>query len=1462
MAETTSRRFTDNRVRSGGMTVVGVGASAGGLEMCGKLLDALPAHHGMAFILVQHLDPTHESMMVALLANHTTMNVAQAEEGIWIERNHLYIIPPGAALSVGDGVLHLSPPQERHGARMPFDFLLRSLAEAYGRHAVCVILSGTGSDGTIGLAAIKNNGGYVVVQDPEEASHDGMIRSAIATGKVDAVLPVALISEDIIEYHQTLDDTVAHPSPGNVALANDPLAEIIELVRKKTGHDFRPYKSGTIRRRIERRMTMAGIKPDDDRYYVALLNGDSKQLDDLAEDLLINVTGFFRDPPVFERLAESIIPELVRARLPDQPIRVWVAGCSTGEEAYSLAMLFREQITAANCHIKMQIFASDVDPDAIARAREGLYPSTIEAVVSPARLARFFTKEGGGYRISAELRSEVVFAVQDVLSDPPFSRLDMVSCRNLLIYLRPDAQATVIALFHFALRPGGILLLGSSETPGNVAERFTVISKPERLYRHNGGGQLNDQSLSLFHAEEARLLPRPSVRPPQPRHAMLAELCHRRVLDLYAPAAVLIDRQHQCLYAFGPTDRYLRVPAGLPTHDLFSMARDGLHAKLASAIQQAERERTSVVVVGGQVHDGAHVGAFNIEVHPVTHDSEEFLLVCFVEAPTWGHGPDRPVVPEDESRLVALERELDTTRADLRDTVKQLQIASEQQKIIDEEALSINEEYQSTNEELLTSKEELQSLNEELTALNSQLHETLERQRTTFNDLQNVLYSTDVATIFLDKNLNIRLFTPATKSVFNVIPADIGRPLADLQSLAPGDTLLTDARTVLRTLTLIERETKAHSGTWYRSRILPYRTQDDQIDGVVITFADITEQKNIAMSLGEAKLEAERANLAKSRFLAAASHDLRQPLQTMVLIQGLLARVIKDSQARKLVARLDDTLSSMSSMLSTLLDINQIEAGNVRAEMEEFSIGDMLMRLRDEFSYHAQSKGLDLRVIHSSQMVHSDPRLLEQILRNLLSNAIKYTEHGKVLIGCRRRDGMLSIEICDTGVGIPQEEIRAIFEEYYQLDNAARERSRGLGLGLSIAHRLAQMLGHPIRVRSHPGKGSVFSVAVVLPQYDREHRYPLGSSLANNTPTDDGPRQGSILVIEDDPDMRELVALILSEEGHAVSTAVDGPAALALVSQGGLQPDLVMSDYNLPNGMDGLQLTSKLRAALHRDVPVIILTGDISAGTLRGIAMQKCTHLNKPVKAREMAEAVQQLLPLVMQPRPEPLPPVSEAKAEPGSPVIYVVDDDASIRMELRTMLEDEGYFAEEYVDGETFLKGYHAGREGCLLIDAYLPGMNGLQLMRRLHDNACGLPSIMITGHADVPMAVEAMKAGAYDFIEKPVRREALLDSIGRALDQARDASKQSAWHEHAVAQIGKLTKRQREIMDMVLVGHPSKNIAADIGISQRTVENHRAEIMKRTGVKSLPELARMALAAATADVSAPGNEQSVPQA
>jgi len=1551
--------------------VVGLGASAGGLEALYKLFDALPPDPGMAFILIQHLDPTHNSMMVGLLAGHTAMQVVEAADAMPVERNRVYMIPPGVDLSIRDGALRLTHPRERHGARMPFDFFLSSLAEDCGARAVCAVLSGTGADGSAGLMAIRDKGGLVIVQDPQDAAHGGMPRSAIMTGAANLVLPVAEIPAALAKYSRKSGDLArraphrAKPAPddGNIA----PMAAIIDLLRTHTAHDFALYKEATLLRQIQRRMAMASIK--DIGLYLSAIRSNPDEMDRLAKEMLINVTQFFRDERTFEVLVKTIVPELVGRQPPAMPIRIWDAGCSTGEETYSIAMLFLEEIAVAKRNVKLQVFASDVDDDALAIARNGLYPDSIEKDVSRARLERFFVKEDHSYRVTRELRETVVFTTQDLLAHAPFSRLDFVSCRNVLIYLRPEVQEKVLSLFHFALREGGILVLGASETLGGFGDRFEPISKRHRIFRHLGRSRPGEVVFPIAPGEGGRTTP-PLSRGPAPAalRTKIGDLARQALLDTYAPASVLINTRHEGLYYFGPIDRYLKVAVGEASRDLFAMARDGLRTKLRAAIRQAGREQACIALGGAMVERGGDPVAVSISVQPVPAEGEGFLLVSFSDEPEHGKGGKEGTEAVDPPHVAQLEHELDATRKELESAIHDLETTNDELTATNEEAMSVNEELQSTNEELETSKEELQSLNEELTALNSQLNETVEQQRATANDLRNTMNSSEIAMLFLDADLEIRLFTPAARTMFSVIATDIGRPLADLARRISDPRLLADAGAVLAGHVAPNREVEADNGAWYTRRILPYRTHDEQVGGVVVTFADITERKtaeraieaarsysdNIINTIGQplvvlddefgvisanrsfynafgvkpeetvgrqlyaidegrfdnaavrnvvdrlrrgerviedhqidlelpprgvrsllvnaleireeplatrkilvtidditerkranealeaARRMAEQANLGKSRFLAAASHDLRQPLQTLSLVRGILAKRIKDESGSRLVAKLDETLSAMSGMLNTLLDINQLEAGIVRPEIIQFPIDTLLDRLKTEFAYHVAAKQLGWRVVASSLNVRSDPRLLEQTLRNLLANAVKYTERGKVLLGCRRRGNKLRIEVWDTGIGIPAGQLEAIFEEFHQLDNDARERNRGLGLGLSIVERISDLLGNAVDVRSWPNRGSVFAVEVPLGVNKQ-----LASSAAQRMAAVAGPT-GAILIVEDDPAVREMLEILLDGEGYRTTAVAGSNEALALATRGALPPDMVIiADYNLPGDLTGAEVVARLRQSQRRDIPAIILTGDISTNTLRKIADVGCVHLSKPTEPEALTRQILALRVANQQPRAEN---VRRAVASAGGPLptVFVVDDDGTLRDALQELLQEHGHAAEAYASGEAFLAADRPDREGCLVVDAVMPGMSGIALLEQLKAKNQGLPAIMITGHGDIAMAVQAMKAGAADFLEKPVRPDDLLASIERALERTQDSLKLSAWHKAAAERIGRLTPRERDVMDLVVQGRPNKIIAHDLGISQRTVENHRAAVMKRTGVTSVPDLIRLVMAAA----------------
>lgn len=1420
--------------------IVGVGASSGGLNAFRSLLKALPEKTGCAFLLVQHLDRSHESMLAELLASETNMVVTEAVNLALIEPEHVYVIPPKFLMSVDEGRIYLSPRRELHEAPLPFDFLLGSMAKEFGPWAIAAVLSGTGSDGSSGVQQIRDFKGLVLVQEPQDAQFGGMPESVISLGIGATVLPVEKMPAAIAKHIALLSRLRADHS---MVRRMPQLGRIIEILRVSTANDFSAYKHGTMQRRVEKRIAVLGIEIEEIDRYLEMLENSEEERQNLVRDLLINVTSFFRDGKVFDFLRDTIIPDILHAKAAHGAVRVWVAGCSTGEEAYSLAILFLELIQSMGLRLQFQMFASDADGEAVAIARDGHYSHEATKSLPTDLLEKYFVRDDNGYTVTTQLRGAVVFTVQNVLSDPPFSRIDLISCRNLLIYLEADAQAKVLSLFRFALRENGILLVGKSETVGGMDDRFKLISETERVYRRIGPPVFGDLNFGVAPGGNVRIPSSLGKVTSASRHSALADAVAQVLLGSYVPAAILVNRKYEYLYSIGPTARFLRIASGPASHDLFAMTPKAIHNKIRSAIHRATRDQKPFVAKNAKLDsNGAHI-EFSIHVEPLFSQGEELFLICFVEDAAQANRVVRSQKSSttDASPITELEFELEETRAELQGAIRNLEIASEEQKQITAEALSLNEEYQSTNEELVTSKEELQSLNEELTALNNQLHEALERQRAVSNDLQNVLYSTDVPTLFLDASLRIRFFTPATRSVFKIISSDVGRPLSDLSGFDGDITLQVDAMATLQDGNTIDREIGGPDGRWYVRRVKPYRGESETVDGVVITFIDMSAQKQVAESREAAKKSAERATEAKSQFLSAASHDLRQPLQTLKLLQGLLEKSVGEGQARTFVQRMEETLSSMLGILNSVLDINQIEAGMVEPQIVSFAIGDLLGRLFKEFYYPAQAAGLQLHVVPSSLAVRTDPRLFEQIVRNLLSNALKYTTSGKILVGCRRRGTKVRFEVWDTGIGIPENHIEDVFQEYLQLDAPAGTEDRGLGLGLSIVKRLSELLELRVVVQSRLHKGSAFMIEI-------DHA-PAGEPLVPlPAPVDDHSNQAatlsraSVLIVEDENGMRDLLKMGLEQTGYVVAATSTAAEALAIVRGLQFTPDVILADYNLPTGGNGIAAIGDIRQALRRNVPALILTGDISSKALRAFAQHEIPYLHKPAKLKDVVQVVETL---VVRQTDERVVHISEPEymRPMTGRLIEVIDDQQDIRDNLRALFEGEGWTVATYVSAEEYLADYQPDRSGCLLVDAYLPGMVGMELLRLLKEKNHRFPVIVITGRSDVRMAINAMRYGAADFIEKPFSYQEIYRSVQSALERSRDANEREERRETARATLATLTRKQRQILDRIVQGQANKVIAADLKLSQRTVENHRASIMRRTKSASLPALLRLVL-------------------
>ncbi|MFH1468754.1 MAG: CheR family methyltransferase [Pseudomonadota bacterium] len=823
--------------------VVGIGASAGAYSAICAFLCALPPDTGFAFVLVPHPDPTGPApdLLVSELARQAAMPVVAASDGARIEADRLYVAPSGERIAVRKGRLRCAAPADDMARALPIDHFFQSLAQDQGTRGVGIVFSGTGFDGAAGLAVIGQADGLTIVQAPDSAEYPSMPRHAIQAATPAHVLPPARIASLLAALGRDGQGALSRALPPPIAWKNNDIEEVVAAIRRGTGFDFRGYKRDTLVRRTERRINLLQAGSLD--HYLKLLH-EGAEARALAQDLLIGVTSFFREREAWEYLDAKVIARLVAERSPDLPLRVWVPGCATGQEAYSLAMLCIEHLNEGDLPARLQIFATDLNEEALAIARAGIYPERIKDEVPAALLRRYFIKEGATWRVSKALRSVVAFARQNLLADPPFSRLDLISCRNLLIYFDVAVQNRLMPLFHFGLQPGGVLFLGSSETIGQHQDLFEPVSKKMQVYRRLATTRrvAADFPIALPGQAPASLgLPSQPVADAPPDPALLV---HRFLLAEYAPTAVLVNAKREVLFVSGATSRYLEVPVGEPSRDLLSMARPILRGKLRAAFHRCLRHGGEATIHG--IRDGTDDGAgrVTIRVRALAEETNfgTLLLVTFEPEPSDNQtAPSAGDLPDASDIAVQqLEYELQVTRDDLQSTIEALEVSNEELRASNEEVTSMNEELQSTNEELETSKEELQSLNEELSTLNTQLRDKVEELEATHNDITNLFASTDVGIVFLDTELNIKRFTPAIRSLLRLLPTDIGRPIADFAPALADRDMIADAQAVLAGQTVAEREVNNRDQRMFYRRILPYRTRDGVLDGVIVTFADVT----------------------------------------------------------------------------------------------------------------------------------------------------------------------------------------------------------------------------------------------------------------------------------------------------------------------------------------------------------------------------------------------------------------------------------------------------------------------------------------------------------------------------------------------------------------------------------------------------------------------------------------------
>lgn len=834
--------------------IAGIGASAGGLEALELFLSNVPENSGIAYIVIQHLDPTQKGMLPELLQRISKMKVFQVKDGMVVKPNCVYVIPPNKSMSIIDGTLKLFAPIEVRGMRLPIDLFLRSLAEDSQEYSIGVILSGMGSDGSNGLRAIKEKNGLVLVQDPETAKFDSMPRSAIDAVLVDIMAPASELPIKLLEFQKYLP--LVKIIPETEVKDKSALEKIIGLLKNYTGNDFSLYKKSTLYRRIERRMGIPKI--DKISSYVSFLQENPNEVDNLFRELLIGVTNFFRDKKVWEKFESSVFPEMVRKLNVGSNIRVWVAGCSTGEEAYSLAIIFKEVIekTKARRNISLSIFATDLHEDAIEIARRGTYAENISADVSPERLSRFFVKTEDGYRINSEIREMVIFAQHNIIMHPPFTRIDILSCRNLLIYMDPELQNKILKLFFYSLKAEGIMLLGSSETLGSLGYLFKPLDLALRIYQRSPDALLPDLfdfPSSFVHDKSEHVEAPPAPIPGR----NIQELVDKLLVQHFSPPGLLVNHEGDILYISGRTGKYLEPAAGKANMNVFAMLHEGLRNEFPVAFNQAIRKKGTVVLRNLEVGSNGARQKVNITIQWIDKPEalQNLVMIIFSDIKEihdlrlMAKARKGAMNPREEE----LEQELQRAREKMQSTMEEMQSSQEELKSANEELQSANEELQSTNEELTSSKEEMQSLNEELQTVNAELQAKVDDFSRLDNDMKNLLNSTDIATLFLDKELNIRRYTNQATRIFKLIKSDIGRPITDQTSDIFYPEMAEDALMVLNTLVFIEKQIPGKNGQWFSVRIMPYRTFEDRIDGLVITFINISALKKMEEDYNETK---------------------------------------------------------------------------------------------------------------------------------------------------------------------------------------------------------------------------------------------------------------------------------------------------------------------------------------------------------------------------------------------------------------------------------------------------------------------------------------------------------------------------------------------------------------------------------------------------------------------------------
>lgn len=1199
--------------------VVGIGASAGGLEALEQFFENMPEKSPLCFVVVQHLSPDFKSMMDELLARRTRIPIVRVEDGIELRPNAIFLMPPRKEMIQSAGRLFLTDKDPSQGFALPIDRFLRSLAQDFGSRAIGVILSGTGSDGSRGIRDIHEAGGLIVAQSEESAKFDGMPRSARETGLVDLVLPAADMPDAILKLVRLRrspelggDELPAVPEVG--------LQAIFRMLRAEYGIDFSQYKPSTVTRRVERRLLLN--QSLDVEQYVERLSENSAELNQLYKDLLIGVTQFFRDREAFHRLAVDELPRLLAAIEDDQEFRVWVAGCATGEEAYSLAILIHEQLATMNKQPTVRIFATDAHRASLDIASAGIYSEEALAAVSSQRREQFFVRKGDGFQVVPHIRKMIVFAPHDLLKDAPFTRLDLISCRNLLIYLQPSAQKKVLSLFHFGLKAGGVMFLGPSESPGDLSDEFEPVDDHWKLYRKRRDVRLRPDFRLLL----------PSGPPQKPRINMayassaaasdrLQQAVYDRLLEEHMPPSFLINDRKELVHSFGGAGKYLRVRDGRATTMLLDMVDSELKMILLGALARAEKQLVPVVFTGIRVpseDDGESLTRLTVKpLHDRISGLTSFLIIL--------EDMGQLAPPRDESAIdlgVASREQIHALEQELGHTRENLQAMIEEQESSNEELQATNEELVASNEQLQSTNEELHSVNEELYTVNAEYQHKIEELTQVTADLENLLLATDVGILFLDRNLCIRRFTPRVGKLFNLLPQDIGRPITGFTNLLD-EPLFESLRHVLDSGTPIEKEIHDRDGNCYFLRILSYRISAAALDGVVLSLIDISPLKKAESNL-------QQAIRNRDHFLAMLSHELRNPLGAILNAAQLLDQTVGlDDDRRHAACQVVRRQSEqMRLLLDDLLDVSRVTQNKIVLRRQDCSLADVISEAMDTVQpiVAAREQRIEATGLDTTIRVDGDPARLQQVVINLLKNASKYSPSGSAIVlrlSCE--SGQAVVRVKDNGVGITPEMLDRVFDLFVQSDATLDRADGGMGVGLTLVKAIVELHGGTVTAASAgSNQGSQFTVRLPLltrvatlaksVDQTRQSNHVLANATTKVTTQ---PRRFRIAIVEDNADSRTTLQSLLELDGHEVRSAADGLQGIELIAD--WQPEVALIDIGLP-GVDGFEVARHVRSKQNGEkTHLIALTGyGFPSDRDKALAAGFDAHLVKPLKRAEL----------------------------------------------------------------------------------------------------------------------------------------------------------------------------------------------------------------------------------------------------